>query len=169
MYISKFVLHLHSVLNFNIYMKQNFDIRLLEGFGPLQFGQSIEQTITVFGEAEEIDHLDTDDQMITVVLHYWDQQTSIFFEGGTKTVLSCVETDNPETTLFGHTLFDMSPNEVMKLMEEKGYAPPEVEEEEGETRITYEDALIDFFYDGEYLLAANWGVLVNEDGEIERD
>jgi len=63
----------------------------------------------------------------------------------------------------------MTPKEVISLMKEKGHADPEIEEEEGETRITYEDALIDFFFDGEYLLAANWGVLVNEAGEIETD
>lgn len=168
MFISKFVLHLRCVQNL-FFMKHTYDIRLLDGFGPLKFGQSIEQTINLFGDAEEIDHLDTDDQMITVVLHYWDRQASVFFEGVTKTVLSCVETDNPETTLFGHQIFDMTPNEVIALMKENGYSEPEIEEEEGETRITYEEVLIDFFFDGEYLLAANWGVLVNEAGEIVND
>jgi hypothetical protein len=36
-------------------------------------------------------------------------------------------------------------------------------------RLSFEDALIDFFFDGEELLAINWGVVVNEAGEIELD
>lgn len=150
-------------------MKTTFDILLLQGFGELKFGQTIEDTINQMGDAEEIDHLDTDDQMNTIVLHYWDQETSIFFEGVSKTVLSCFETDNPDAVLFGKKVFEMKPDEVKSLMAEHGYATPEEEEEEGELRITYEDALVDFFFDGEELLAVNWGVLVNEAGEIETD
>lgn len=140
-------------------MKTTFDIQLLEGFGVLKFGQSIEKTIDQIGEAEEIDHLDTDDQMNTIVLHYWDMETSVFFEGVSKTVLSCVETDNPETTLFGKKIFDMNQEQLMAWMKENGYEPSEIEEEEGETRITFEDVLIDFFFDGDVMLAANWGFL----------
>lgn len=150
-------------------MKLEYEILPLDGLGALKFGQTIEEIIDVLGDAEEIDHLDTDDQMNTIVLHYWKGELSIFFEGVTKTVLSCFETDHPESILYGKKVFEMNPKELIALMAEHNYANPELEEEEGELRLSFEDALIDFFYDGEELLAVNWGVLVNEAGEIEKD
>jgi hypothetical protein len=150
-------------------MTTTYDIQPLIGYGELKFGLSIEETIDLLGDAEEIDHLDTDDQMNTIVLHYWEQETSIFFEGVSKTVLSCFETDHLDATLYGEKVFEMTSEEVIKLMADHGYKNPEIEEEEGETRITFEDLLIDFFFDGDELLAVNWGVLVNEAGEIETD
>lgn len=144
----------------------SYIIKPLEGCGDLTFGQSIEDIIALLGEAEEMDHLDTDDDMTTVVLHFWEQEISIFFEGAERTVLSCFETDNQDAELFGKKVFELSRNELIALMEANGYANPELEEEEGEIRLTFEDALIDFFYDGEELLAVNWGVFVDEAGNI---
>lgn len=150
-------------------MKLTYEILPLEGLGVLKFGQTIEVTIEFLGDAEEIDHLDTDDQMNTIVLHYWENELSIFFEGVAKTVLSCFETDHLESLLYGKKVFEMNPKQVIALMAEHNYTNPEIEEEEGELRLSFEDALMDFFYDGEELLAINWGVLVNEAGEIELD
>ena len=42
----------------------------------------------------------------------------------------------------------------------------EEEEEDGEHRISFEDALIDFFFDGNKMTAVSWGVLVDEQGNI---
>lgn len=147
----------------------NYTIEPLVGCGNLKFGQTIENLNAVLGEAEEIDHLDTDDQMNTVVLHYWDKGLSVFFEGNEKTVISCFETDDISATLYGKKVFEIDKEEVIALMKENGFTELEIEEEEGEIRVTFEDALIDFFYDENQLLAVNWGVLVNEAGEIEND
>lgn len=147
----------------------SYVIKPLEGCGDLHFGQSIEDITALLGEAEEIDHLDTDDDMTTVVLHFWEKEISVFFEGAERTVLSCFETDNQEAELFGKKVFELSKDELISLMGENGYANLEIEEEEGEIRITFEDALIDFFYDGEELLAVNWGVFVDESGNIIQD
>ncbi|MCK9292076.1 MAG: hypothetical protein WCR58_06200 [Bacteroidales bacterium] len=141
-------------------------IKPLEGCGDLHFGQSIEDITALLGEAEEIDHLDTDDDMTTVVLHFWEQYISIFFEGVERTVLACFETDHPDTLLFGKKVFELSREETIALMQSNGYHELETEEEEGEIRISFEDGLIDFFYDGDTLLAVNWGVYVDEAGNI---
>ncbi len=56
----------------------------------------------------------------------------------------------------------------LRLMDDKGFEVAETEEDEdGERRISYDDALIDFFFHEGELIAVNWGVLVNEQGEIE--
>jgi hypothetical protein len=144
----------------------NFTILPLIGCGDLRFGQTIEDITALMGDAEEIDHLDTDDNMNTVVLHYWDQGLSVFFEGQARNVIACFETDHEEATLYGKKVFEISRDEVISLMKDNGYNEIEIEEEEGEIRLTFEDALIDFFYDGDELLAVNWGVFVDENGDI---
>ena len=40
------------------------------------------------------------------------------------------------------------------------------DEEDGEHRVSFEDALMDFFFDEEGLTAVSWGVLVDEQGDI---
>ncbi len=147
----------------------SYIIKPLEGCGELKFGQTIEEITALLGEAEEIDHLDTDDDMTTVVLHFWNLDLSIFFEGAERTVLACFETDHPDSELFGKKIFALTPKEITELMNANGYNDMESEEEEGELRLSFEDGLIDFFYDGDDLLAVNWGVYVDESGTIITD
>lgn len=63
----------------------------------------------------------------------------------------------------------MTENEIKTLMFDNGYSVlDEGQEEWGEKRMTFEDGLIDFFFDKEgKLVSVNWGVLVNDKGEIE--
>ena len=42
----------------------------------------------------------------------------------------------------------------------------EEEIEDGELRVTFEDAMVDFFFEGDKITAVSWGVLVDEQGDI---
>jgi hypothetical protein len=144
------------------------EIKPKEGFGELQFGETSEHVITLLGEPEEIETIQDDDDFNTTILNYWKTGLSAFFEGVDKSVLSCLETDIEESTLFGKKVFEMNELQVIDLMKEHGYEVAETEEEDdGERRISYDDALIDFFFHEGHMIAVNWGVLVNEQGEIE--
>ncbi len=145
------------------------EIKPLEGFGEILFGFTTERVTTLLGEAEDVDNIEDDDVFNTVILNYWEKGIAVFFEGMEKSVVSCFETDNPEATLYGRKVFDMSEGEVIELMAGKGFkiAETEIDKETGEKRISYDDAMIDFFYEDGALIAVNWGVLVNEKGEIE--
>lgn len=144
-------------------------IEPLKGCSGIPFGLPVEELVARLGEPEEIDHLDTDDQMNTIVLHYWDLGLSVFFEGTSRPVLSCFETDDMEALLFGQKVFALRRSEIIALMKDNGFESFEEEEEEGELRLSFEDALVDLFYDGDELLAINWGVYVDEAGEIIDD
>jgi hypothetical protein len=146
----------------------HFEIVPLIGLGNLKFGQTIEDTIAMMGEAEEIDEMDGEDNMNTVILHYWSQGVSIFFEGVEKSVISCFETDNPESKLFDIPIFDMNKKNMIKHMKKNGFKVYETDREEGESRLTFDDGLIDFFYVDDTLSTVNWGVLINSLGEIEK-
>jgi hypothetical protein len=143
------------------------EIKPKKGFGELNFGITTKKLVSLLGEAEEMESIEDDGEFNTTILNYWDLGVSVFFEGITKSVLSCFETDIPEATLFGKKVFDMDENQIISLMEEHGYEVAEIEEENDERRVSYDDALIDFFFQDKELAAVNWGVLVNEAGEIE--
>jgi hypothetical protein len=144
------------------------DIIPKTGFGEIRFGDTSEKIITLLGQPEDIENIQDDDGFNTVVLYYYDLGITVFFEGHDKSVLACIETENPDAMMFGKTIFDMTENDIIALMKEKGYEVAEMElETTGERRVSYDDAMIDFFFlDGD-LIVVNWGVLVNEMGEIE--
>jgi hypothetical protein len=138
------------------------------GFGEIKFGDSSEKIITLLGQPEDVENIEDVDGFNTVVLYYYELGITIFLEGREKSVVACIETENPDAVMFGKTIFDMTENDIIALMKEKGYEVAEMEmETTGERRVSYDDAMIDFFFlDGD-LIVVNWGVLVNEKGEIE--
>jgi hypothetical protein len=143
-------------------------IKPKEGFGELQFGKPTDQIISFLGEPEEIESFEDDDEFNTTILNYWEIGVSAFFEGIENSVLSCFETDIPEATLYGKEVFKLDEPQIIALMKAEGFEVAETEEDPtGERRISYDDALIDFFFHEGELIAVNWGVLVNEEGQIE--
>ena len=146
----------------------NPEIKPKDGFGELKFGETSDHVIQLLGEPEEMETIQDDDDFNTIILNYWEVGVSAFFEGVDKSVLSCFETDIEESTLYGKKVFEMSEAQVIELMLKKGFEVAETEEDDdGERRISYDGALIDFFFHDNVLIAVNWGVLVNEQGEIE--
>jgi len=138
------------------------------GFGEIHFGDVSEKVISLLGQPEDIENIEDVDGFNTVVLNYWEHGITIFFEGKLKSVVACFETENPDATMFGKTIFDMTENDIIALMAEKGYEVEEIENElSGERRVSFDDAMIDFFFINGDLVAVNWGVLVNERGEVE--
>jgi len=144
------------------------EIKPKDGFGELSFGMISEEVINILGDPEEIETIQDDDDFNTTILNYWDSGISAFFEGTGRSVLSCLETDIEESTLYGENVFDLNEDEVIALMSKHGFELAESEDEpDGERRLSYDDALIDFFFLEDNLVAVNWGVLVNDRGEIE--
>jgi hypothetical protein len=144
------------------------DIIPLKGLGQIQFGDTSESVIGLIGQPEDVENIEDVDEFNTVILYYWERGITVFFEGVEKSVVSCFETENAETTMFGKKIFTLSEKEIIDLMKSKGYDIAEEEREiTGEKRISYDDALIDFFFMDGDLVTVNWGVLVNEKGEVE--
>jgi hypothetical protein len=144
------------------------DIIPMKGFGEINFGDTSEKVIALFGQPEDVDNIEDVDGFNTVVLFYYELGITVFFEGREKSVVACIETENPESIMYGKTVFDMTEEDIIALMTDKGFEVAEIEmETTGERRVSYDDAMIDFFFlDGD-LVFINWGVLVNEKGEIE--
>ncbi|MCD6661149.1 MAG: hypothetical protein LT105_13380 [Lentimicrobium sp.] len=151
-------------------MKQlKLEIGLLDGLDELKFGDSPETVKTMVGEPQEIEGPDnTDEDLDTIIWSYDEIGLTVFFEGRNNHVLSCFETDNPQTTLFGKKVFEMTEDEIIELMKANEFSQIDSEVEEwGEKRVSFDEGLIDFYFQEGKLVTVNWGVFVNEDGEIE--
>ncbi|MFO7723056.1 MAG: hypothetical protein R6V49_07530 [Bacteroidales bacterium] len=146
----------------------NLAIRPLAGFGDLNFGVNMQDIVEMLGQPEDSEVLsDGEDEVETLIWNYWQKGITLFIEGSENSVLSNCETDNREATLFDKKVFEMSEQGIIALMKENGFTGYETDIETwGEKRLSFEDAQIDFYFDGETLATVNWGVVVNNQGEI---
>ncbi|HAH60260.1 MAG: hypothetical protein PHW35_03230 [Lentimicrobiaceae bacterium] len=150
--------------------KIKMEIQLLEGLDSLKFGDLPVAVENVLGKPEEIENIgeEGDEDLDTIIWNYDELGITVFFEGKNNHVLSCFETDHESTTLFGKKVFEMNEAEIIDLMKSEGYTHIDSGDEEwGEKRISFDEALIDFYFHNNELVTVNWGVFVNEDGEIE--
>jgi hypothetical protein len=147
---------------------ENFVIEPLKGFGTIPFGMPLDDAVKVLGMPDFYEELNDMEETGNRSIYYqYDKlETSIYFEGITKSVAACFETENKNAVLYGTKVFDLNRAEVIELMHENGFTELEEEEEDGEHRVSFEDALIDFFFEGKQMTAVSWGVLVDDQGNI---
>ena len=147
---------------------KDYTIQPLKGYGEIPFGMTLDETVKLLNMPDFYEELSDMEETgnRSIYYEYDNFQTNIYFEGVTKSVVACFETENEEATLFGKKVFDLKKDEVVKLMKANGFKEMEEEEEDGEHRVSFEDAMIDFFFDGDKMTAVSWGVLVDEQGDI---
>lgn len=145
-----------------------FTIEPLKGYGEIPFGMTLDEAVKMLGMPnfyEELNDMEETENR-SIYYEYDDLKTNIYFEGITKSVVACFETENENATLYGKKVFDLDQNAVIELMKAQGYVELEQETEDGELRVSFEDALIDFFFGEEGMTAVSWGVLVDDQGNI---
>ncbi|MFW6020141.1 MAG: hypothetical protein ACOCPM_06120 [Bacteroidales bacterium] len=149
--------------------KMKLEIHPHKGFGDLEFASTDQQIIERLGDPDSTEMVDDDQESINTILwDYIEPGFSLFLEGDHTARLSACETDNPETTLYGKKVFEMSEEEIIDLMKEHDFEKIDVDDEIwGERRVSFDDALIDFYFKNERLISINWGVVINEKGEVE--
>ena len=147
---------------------ENFAIEPLKGYGEIPFGMTLDEAVKMLGMPnfyEELNDMEETENR-SIYYEYDDFQTNIYFEGITKSVVACFATENENATLYGKKVFDLNQETVIEMMKAQGFKELEQETEDGELRISFEDALIDFFFDGEGMTAVSWGVLIDDQGNI---
>jgi len=139
------------------------EVKPLKGFGELTFGMTVEQVKEYLGEPDETETLDDLDDEETLIYHYDNYDISAFFEGeGEEKFLVNVETGNSDATLYGKSVFAMNEQEIIKLMKENKFVEMddeelEDEEHQNERRVSFDEAMMDFFFEDEILIALSWG------------
>lgn len=149
-------------------MMKDFTIEPLKGYGEIPFGMLLEQAVSLLGSPDFYEEMnDMDETGIRSIYHEYEPiNTSIYYEGLTKSVVACFETENRESTLYGEKVFDLKPEAIISLMKKHGFKELEKEDEDDEIRISFEDAMTDFFFNDDKLTAVSWGVLVDDQGDI---
>ena len=149
-------------------MMKDFTIIPLKGYGEIPFGMTLDETVKLLGMPDFYEELSDMEETgnRSIYYEYEALQTNIYFEGITKSVAACFETENKNATLFGKKAFELKKGDVVKLMKDNGFKELEEETEDGELRVSFEDAMMDFFFDGDTMTAVSWGVLVDEQGDI---
>ena len=140
-----------------------FTIQPLKGYGEIPFGMTLDETVKVLGMPEFYEELSDMEETGNRSIYYeYDAiKTNIYFEGVTKSVVACFETENEAATLYGKKVFDLKKADVIKLMKDNGFKELEEEPEDGELRVSFEDAMIDFFFADDKMTAVSWGVIVD--------
>lgn len=146
----------------------NLEIKPNEGFGEIIFGTEMEPFVKQMGEPEEVENFDDDENLNTTLLHYWKSGVSIFFVGLSTQILAGIEIDNPDATLFGEKIIGNSEEEIVALMKANGNSEFETETEMGDKRLSFDVGMMDFFFRDGYLVYMNFGVLVDEEGNVEK-
>lgn len=149
-------------------MSENFEIIPLVGFGELKFGQDIAEIMKQIGQPDETDEINNDDEFEAVACNYWEKGFTLFFEGQDRSTFSYIETDNQNATLFGKKVFTLNEKAIIEVMNHNGYKIIDVEDESwGEKRLSFDEGLIDFYFDNETLISVSWGIFLTEDGKID--
>lgn len=144
------------------------EIKPKEGLGELKFGEIPENVTKLIGEPGEAEEITSDDDLKTTILSF-DNGITVFLEGLVEPVVSNFDLDNRTATLYGEKVFELKEEAIIKLMSDHGFTEIEKENEEwGETRITFEDALLDCYFEKGELVAVSWGVIINDDGSLAK-
>lgn len=143
-------------------------IEPLKGFGEIPFGMSLDEAVKLLGHPNFYEELnDMEETGNRSIFYQYDElETNIYFEGITRSVAACFETENHDAVLYGTKVFELNRAEVKELMRENGFGELDEDDEDGEHRISFDDAMIDFFFEGDVMTAVSWGVLVDEQGNI---
>jgi len=146
----------------------NLEIKPKVGLGDLKFGEIPENVTKLFGAPEQAEEISTDDDLKTTILSY-NNGVTVFLEGLVEPVVSNFDIDNRNAELFGKKIFEMDEKAIVDLMNENHINELEKEEEEwGEMRLSFDDGMIDFYFEENKLVAISWGVLINDDGSVNR-
>jgi hypothetical protein len=141
--------------------KTDYVIQLKKGLNDVPFGATAEEAHKYFGDPTEIEILEKDleEDPDTELWYFDDQSFSLFFEGDPDLVLTSIEINNQDATLFGKKIFGMSEDQIIELMKDNGFSEMYTEDEEwGEKLLSFEDALIDFYFEENKLVTANWSI-----------
>lgn len=147
-------------------MISSYEIIPKKGLGDLKFGMDMEKVVSALGEPEEVDNFEGDEELNAVLLHYQNQGFSVFFEGLTRQVVAGIETDYFDATLFGKKVIGMTEKEAIDLMTNNGFPDFDKETEEGETRLSFEESMVDLYIRDGKVAFVNWDVIVDEEGNV---
>lgn len=142
------------------------EIQLKQGLNGLLFGAGSAEATALLGEPNEIEALEqeNEDDPETELWYYDNHGLCLFFEADPDFELTSIEINNENALLFGVKIFEMNEDQVIELMKANGFSEMYTEDEEwGEKLLSFDDALIDFYFEEGKLVSANWSIDISEE------
>jgi len=145
-------------------MKEKLEIILKKGLNELKFGLTKDEVTKLLGNPDDKETIKEDDAN-TEIWYYWEDGITVFFGEEEDWRCICLETDNENAVILGKKISDLKDSQIEELFAKSGYKEFETEEEKwGEKRISIDDAVVDFYSENGEILAVNWGVDYDDDG-----
>jgi hypothetical protein len=143
----------------------DLEIGLKTGLNELKFGLTMDEVRKMLGNPDDTETLD-DPEEKTEIWYYWEDGITVFFEMHGIMRCVCLETDNPDSVLLGKKISELKENDIVDLFKKNKYIEYEIEDEEwGERRISFDDAVVDIYFDKGEIVSVNWGVDYDEEEE----
>jgi hypothetical protein len=140
------------------------DIKPRKGLNTLAFGTGISDAKGCFGEPEETEELDASADSRSLVWHFWEKGFSLFFDMKQGNKFTCVEIDHPDSLLWGKKIFEFTEPELKVLFTLKGFKEIDMEDHEwGERRISFDDALMDFYFEKGRMVSINYVITLGDE------
>jgi hypothetical protein len=140
------------------------EIKPRKGINGLHFGTGCTEAEDYFGKPEETEELEGVDNSKSLVWHFWEKGFSLFFDSQHGNRFSCVEIDDPESLLWGKKIFLMTEAELKAFFTANGFTQIDTEDHEwGERRVSFDDALIDFYFEKGEMTSINYGIAFGEE------
>lgn len=135
----------------------NITILPLKGCNEIAFGMTPDEVVAIMGNPEYYEEIDNEDEAPILYYEYENLGLSVYFEqNGEKNTLTYFETENEDVTLYDAKIFSLKPKQVIELMKKNGVELSERDDDEGETRLCFDDIMTDFFFEGEKMTAVSW-------------
>ena len=145
-------------------MNEILEIKPMQGIGSLKFGASSDEVAKYFGKAEEVEETEAVEEFKTIIWHYWSKGCSVFFDEENNLLFSSIEIDNRSAVLWGKPIFEMKEAEIVKLFKKNGFIEIDSELHEwGERRVSFDDAMVDFYFEDDALTSINYSVSLDEE------
>ncbi len=150
-------------------MEKKLAIRPLVGFDDLKFGATKQEVESYFGNPGEKEDIEVEDDFSDAQVWSYDElELSVFFENDFDNLLTCFDTNNEEVTLFDKKIFELKKDQIIDLMKKNGFTDYETEDEDwGEHRLSFNDAVMDFYFDNQALVSVSWGVMIDDNNNVE--
>ncbi len=134
------------------------EIQPQKGLSTLPFGATMKDVERLYGKPQCIENINDVEECKSIVWNYWESGLSIFFDESNKR-FTCAEIDNANAMLWGEKIFTLSEKEIISLFKTKGYLEVEAEMHEwGEKRLSFDEALVDLYFEKGRLASVNFGV-----------
>lgn len=147
-------------------MEKQFEILPGQGIGEIKFGSSFQQVKKILGEPDEMEESEEPEKL--KYYHYDELALSLSFDGYEDWRLTTIVGAHESLKLYGYDIFGLSPDELYKVLKNKGSKniSRQKDESQNSETIESEDFEMMFWFEKGELMEVQWGPLFSDEDAI---